>query len=644
MPKLRSFQTNFSSGQVDEKMRGRADTKMYQNAAADLTNNALLVQGGVARRPGSAYLANLGATGRLFGFIFSAGQVYLWHFKDLQIKVYSLAGALIATITTPWPVAILYELRWAQAGDTVIVTHPDHEPRRILRTSATAFSIATLPWENVTFARPYFKHAASSITLTFGALSGAGVSCTASAAAFVAGQVGEALRVVDETGASDVISYATITGFTSTTVVTVTLSIAISAVGPHSNWAQWAYSSLKGWPAACAFHAQRLCLAGGDNLPSSFYATAIGEYFNFDLGEAEDDEGIAYTIAVSTGSVSKVHSIQHLVSTKHMIVLTDQAEFFAPESETRPFTPDNFGIRLQTPYGSSSVPPQFFDSALLVVQNAGRAVREMKYEEFQQIYSADAISLIATDVLGGVIDSGIIYGNEDRPEQYAFFVRDDGKIAVFHGVRSEKIAAWCPWETDGSYIAITAVNDRLFSIVERSINGSTVYYLEEFKWSYTLDCALAVSGASSATWAGLSHLEAEEVHGVNGNLYYGTGDVASASVTFDEAAEDLVIGLDYDRTIEMLPPATLLPEGTIIGELKRITKITTVLHETANLSVQGQELLIRRVTDDLSLEPDSVTGIRYFYIRGWSREGIATITQTAPLPATVLAVAVEIIV
>lgn len=65
-------------------------------------------------------------------------------------------------------------------------------------------------------------------TLTFGATSGT-TTCTASIAAFASTDVGKVITV-------DSGKQATITVFTSTTLVTVTLGTTLSGVGPHATW------------------------------------------------------------------------------------------------------------------------------------------------------------------------------------------------------------------------------------------------------------------------------------------------------------------------------------------------------------------------------------------------------------------------
>ena len=70
MRKVRTLQTNFASGQLDPLMAARTDTKAYANGAETLTNVMQLVQGGVKRRMGMEYLAEIGEHARHYSFCF----------------------------------------------------------------------------------------------------------------------------------------------------------------------------------------------------------------------------------------------------------------------------------------------------------------------------------------------------------------------------------------------------------------------------------------------------------------------------------------------------------------------------------------------------------------------------------------------
>ncbi len=59
MPRFVDIQTNFSTGELDPLLRSRVDLAQYNNALSKATNVVVQPQGGLRRRPGLKYLAEL---------------------------------------------------------------------------------------------------------------------------------------------------------------------------------------------------------------------------------------------------------------------------------------------------------------------------------------------------------------------------------------------------------------------------------------------------------------------------------------------------------------------------------------------------------------------------------------------------------
>ena len=64
MPIARITQSNFNKGEIDPKLIARADIQTYGSALKKARNVIVNNQGGVERRPGSVYRADLGASSR----------------------------------------------------------------------------------------------------------------------------------------------------------------------------------------------------------------------------------------------------------------------------------------------------------------------------------------------------------------------------------------------------------------------------------------------------------------------------------------------------------------------------------------------------------------------------------------------------
>lgn len=490
---LRTLQTSFSGGELDPLMRMRSDLKAYFKAGRKARNVALYAQGGARRRPGTIYRADLGASTILHEYSFTEGQDYVLGFQNTKLLIYNASGTLLQTLTgQPWSLAQAKELTITASGDTIIVFHKDFWPRKLLRTGATTFTSADFEFEessdNSTRYQPYFKFALDSVTLQPDATTGT-ITITASADHFVSGHVGTIFRL----NGQEVL----ITAVGSATSATATVRATVSGTGQHQTWDEQAFSTVRGHPRCGTFHDQRLYMAGSTDRPDGVVGSKVSAFFNFDVGEAEDAEGIDATIAGDN-----ISEIRHIVATRHLQIFTNGGEVFVPQNASSPITPSNIRFIPQTPYGcSQKVNPVKFDGSTLFLQRTGKVIREFVFNDTEQAYTSNAVSILSNHLINSCVDTAVLLGTETRPEQYAFFVNEntgsspdtDGTIAVFHSVRNEDLAGWVQWNTDGDFESISQAGSSLFCATKRTVNGSTVYWLEQFNDDVTVDAASQVS-------------------------------------------------------------------------------------------------------------------------------------------------------
>ena len=223
MARQRVHQASFLRGELDPTIISRVDVAAYGQGLKKARNVIPLNQGGVERRGGTLFRADLGGTTRLESFIFNSTQEYIFAFQNTVLKIYSTAGVLLATFTScPWLTAELFELNFTQQGDTMIVVHENIVPQIITRIGSTSFTRTAFGFETSVNGektyQPYFKFADDSITLDIDSTTKGttGVTCTTSSAYWISGYVGMVIRYH---GAE-----LTITGYTSSTIVTATLN------------------------------------------------------------------------------------------------------------------------------------------------------------------------------------------------------------------------------------------------------------------------------------------------------------------------------------------------------------------------------------------------------------------------------------
>ena len=488
---LRTVYTNFSSGELNPLLVTRTDASAYFNGAKQLKNWYLLDEGGLMRRPGTTYKATLAGESRVIPFIFSNDEMAVFVLSNNRLDIFDSNGASIqANITSNcnWTTAKLFELNYAQFGDTVFIAHRDNPTVKIVRSSATNFAASIFAFEEddtVTVnsinktTQPFYKYAASAITLTPSGTTGNTVTITASASTFVSGHNGTYLFIGGK--------QAKIVGFTNATTVTVTILEALPNTNAQADWAEQLISAVHGFPQAVTFHDNRLWFAGIRDKPAGVIASQVGGYFNFEIGTGLAAEGIDVTV---TGD--RINEVRHLVSSRNLQLFTDGGEYFVPtSSDTSAVTPSNIIFMRQTPYGCNRAKPIIFDGATIYAQKNGRSIREYLFSDVESAYASTSISILASQVIDNPVDMTMITGSSTRPEQFAFFTNTDGTLALFHSIRAEKIAGWTSWSTrtGDKFTSITAVNENLFCVTSRVIGGSTIFTLEKFAEddSLTLD-------------------------------------------------------------------------------------------------------------------------------------------------------------
>ena len=94
---------------------------------------------------------------------------------------------------------------------------------------------------------------------------------------------------------------------------------------PTIDWSEQAFSAVRGYPAAVCFHENRLVFGGTIAQPDTIWMSKIGQFFNFNVGDAEDSDSIDLTAA--TGEVNE---IRYMVSNRDLQVFTASGELYIP--------------------------------------------------------------------------------------------------------------------------------------------------------------------------------------------------------------------------------------------------------------------------------------------------------------------------
>jgi len=110
----------------------------------------------------------------------------------------------------------------------------------------------------------------------------------------------------------------------------------------------------------------------------------------------------------------------------------------------------------------------------------------------------------------------------------------------------------------------------------------------------------------------------------------------------DNSLSSAEIGFKFDVTLKTNPIDTVAQQGPMTGEPRSMNKVILDLSNTLSVSVNSNNLIIRQVTDDLSLARQAVTGKKEFRLLGYSKDPQVTISQSAPLSLQVNSLVAEV--
>jgi len=708
VPKFRHIQNSFRSGEVSPSVQGRTDSDVYTSGLDVCTNFVTKVQGGVARRPGSQLVAsqlnstNLTGDVKLIPFRVDSTVSYVLAFTytgaaEASYSHYVPTGASAALgsfgITSADE---LDTLQYATSGNTLIVVSAAgtdiKQYKGFAANTTTAAWLSIFSTKNLGEGRsmPYFPINATPTTMTYSsgsATTGVG-TLTASSAAFTSTDVGRLIKIFDGTSST---WYAQITGYTSTTIATITLindeqttafvlsagtyptSLAATTVWELSQW-----GGGEGYPTSVTFFQQRLYFAKGEKV----WASQSGDIYEFDAVGAAHDTGYLTVTADDpfefTPASTEINSIQWLSGGKTLVIGTSGGEYIADGTADASLSALAITIDAATAHGSRGVQPVRLDNRLLFISSSNR-VREFTFDNNEKSYKADDLSRLSSHFFRkGLLNrttTALPKVNEiikqESESTVAWMVDSTGML--FGTTRDSFVEsnAWHFHEFGGnlageipfvhsavSMISADGLREELYVAVERTIDSVALIYLEKIGPQYALEnvtnsssliddkmvysdsAKLKYNATAFTTVDGLLHLEGEVVACVADGDYKGTFTVdSSGEIELPEEVNDAVVGLPYTSTLQTLPHNVGSAVGTSQIAIKRFDRIGIRFTRTINAlfgstdSAQLDRIEFRDVDAIASLAIPLFSGDKIEDLTdNYDRRGQVIIKQDLPLP------------
>jgi len=418
-------------------------------------------------------------------------------------------------------------------------------------------------------------------------------------------------------------------------------------------------------PSVCGFFQERLILAAPTSRPETFFCSKPGSYFNFDISlPANALDSITGTIV--SGELNTIQSI--VPSSAGMLMLTDKASWLVNGgSSGSAISPSAIVANAQSFIGANHVPPIVANYDVLYVQSKGAGIRDLAFNIYFSVFTGTDISILSSHLFYGF--QILEWAWAESPFYTVWAVRDDGQMLSLTYLKEQEFIGWAHHTTQGDFESVATVTeatstipnvDAVYVVVERTVNGQTVKYIERFAerifpnidaMGWCVDAGISYSGAPATTFSGAQHLAGLTVTGVaNGVVIAPFTMPLSGTFTLGSPATDVIIGLGFSCDLQTLPLD--VGDPSIQGKVKKIPHADIRVNQTLGLQIGPdfdhlqpmKDLVIGNVSSMLTgQESQVVSGLysgdtRTFFGSAYTVPGQYCLRQSQPVPASILGV------
>jgi hypothetical protein len=269
-------------------------------------------------------------------------------------------------------------------------------------------------------------------------------------------------------------------------------------------WSEGAFSTVRGYPRACALHESRLIYGGTTNDPQTLWGSVIDDFDNFEKGLTAAD---SWTYQLAS---EQLNTIQWILSHRYLFVGTTGSEFVvrgdAYGATIVPTTPPD--VKQHSRYGSDYMPAIICDGNVLFVERKGRIVNELIYNSTTEQFEATQLTLMAEHIT----ESGIVQMAWQSDKRILWAVRTDGTLIGLTYNKAQKVIGWHRHETDGVVESVSVIygdhdsEDEVWLVVARDVGTSLVLLSEDESIEYasgayvSLGTNIAVPATPSLTF------------------------------------------------------------------------------------------------------------------------------------------------
>jgi hypothetical protein len=254
----------------------------------------------------------------------------------------------------------------------------------------------------------------------------------------------------------------------------------LQTTGATTIWQQPSWSYPSGWPARCTFFQSRLFAARTTSEPQTVWGSANFVFTNFAVNGGADDDALNLQLSATQGN-----DIKWLAPMNDLICGTYGGEFCISNGigTGNPLTPATAGVINQTSWGSESIIPKKIGNFAYYIQRGFQKLREISYIWTSANYKSVDKTILSPQINGGGF---IDVAYQQNPDTILWGLCTNGTIATMTREVDQDIQAWTSQVTAGTYSSIAVIPsqsgpyDEVWVIVNRTINGTSVNYIERF--------------------------------------------------------------------------------------------------------------------------------------------------------------------
>lgn len=277
------------------------------------------------------------------------------------------------------------------------------------------------------------------------------------------------------------------------------IDVATQVVQPGLKATGKLFAADTGWPRCGAFAQQRLVVGGFRAAPKSAMFGRPGSWSYLSTG----DPMTADLAFLRTLDTDRVEAITTMFVGRHLQIFTQASEWYCA-ALTLDATQPTPMVRTTAHGVRRAVPIVFSDGASVFVQATGRTLRDMVWNDAEQSYNAEPLSVLSPQILSDVVDVAHRSARSVTEGNQIFLVNGSGTAGCLTLLRGQNVIAGSPWSTDGLLLAAMCnVLHQVYWVVERA--GER--YLERWTPDMPLDFATTLLAPAGGIVTGASHLD-----------------------------------------------------------------------------------------------------------------------------------------